>query len=395
MRRGLLGAGTVLFLGTVLGAALGYGFFVVAGHGLDAEDLGAVGSLVNLSTIVSVPALGLQLSIARAVATGARPHGLLLDALVMAAVPTLALTLLAPVLDGWLHLGSSTPVLALAACVPALCVIAAVTGAAQGRESFTLVAVLALLTGVGKLASGVIGVRLHQGVTGVMVWFAAAYWALALVALMLHPRRTAAGRTSRASLRVRMASAWAASAPTAGLLVLSSLDLLLARHHLSPTDSGAYTVGALFEKIAYWGPQFIATMAFAAMARPDQRRSALRWAMALTGAAGLVAVLLTGVAAPVLVDLAGGHDYAHLAGAAAWFTTLGALLALVQVLVYADIAAGRQRSTWLVWAGCLVCGVVADHALATTAGVVETMVGCVGGLFLLLAGLMALRVRGV
>lgn len=388
MRRGLLGEGAVLFLGTVLGAALGYGFFVVTGHGLAPDELGAVGSLVNLSTIVSVPALGLQLSIARAVATGAEPRDLLFDALVMAAVPTLVLASLAPALDGWLHLGSPTPVLALAACIPALCVIAAVTGAAQGRESFTPVAVLALLTGVGKLAAGVLAVQLHQGVTGVMVWFSAAYWALALVALMLHPR-SPAGRTRPTAMGARIGSAWAASAPTAGLLVLSSLDLLLARHHLSPTDSGAYTVGALFEKIAYWGPQFIATMAFAAMARPDQRRSALRVALGLTGAAGLVAVLLTGVAAPVLVDLAGGHDYAHLAGAAAWFTTLGALLALVQVLVYADIAAGRQRSTWMVWAGCLVCAVVAGHALATTAAVVEAMVVCVGGLFLLLAALRA------
>ena len=51
----------------------------------------------------------------------------------------------------------------------------------------------------------------------------------------------------------------------AGLIVLSNSDVLLARHFLSPDESGVYVLAALFAKAGLWGTQFVAMLFFPRM----------------------------------------------------------------------------------------------------------------------------------
>lgn len=372
MDRRALAPGAVLFAGTFLGALLGYGFFVVVGHGMTSDELGAVGSLVNLSTIVSVPALGLQLVTARAVA-GRRggTGGLLGAAALVGGIPALALALLSPVLAPALHLDGVLPVLALAAAAIPMTVTYAGLGVAQGHERFALLGGLALATGAAKIAAGLLGVGLGQGVLGVVGWFCAGWFLLGAAVLPLVRGRGGAPAVARAREAV------IGSLPTAGLLVLSSLDLLLARHHLSGAASGVYTVGSLFEKVAFWGPQFLATMAYPRLSRPDERDAALRSALGATAAVGAIGVVVAAVLGGPLVRVVGGARYVGVLGPDAWvFTLVGVLLALVQVLVYADLAVHGHRVGVTVWAtAALVVAAVAwrhgsAHEIVTTVAVV-------------------------
>jgi hypothetical protein len=160
------------------------------------------------------------------------------------------------------------------------------------------------------------------------------------------PRATPGGSApSRAIFRQSVT----AVLPMSGLLVLSSLDMLLARHFLPEDLSGGYAIGAVFEKVAFWGPTFLATLYYPRMARAADRARAIRDALLLTASVGAVGVLVAFLLGGPLVAVVGGAEYAALAPLAWLFCTLGVTLALVQVLVYADLAAGRHRAGAAVW----------------------------------------------
>ncbi|WP_288798958.1 oligosaccharide flippase family protein [Arsenicicoccus cauae] len=400
-----LSSGGLLFAGTFVGALLGYAFFVVLGRSMTPDDLGAVGSLINLSTILTVPGLGLQLVTARAVASSEPepepepksmvrvPAGLLVGALLVGGVPALVLAAAAPVLAPLLHLATA-PLVVLALSAVPMTVAFAALGVLQGTERFAALGLSALLVGVAKIAAAVAASVLGQGVLGVIGWYAVGWVVVAVVAGALaargRPPRGDAGWWTDGLARAR--AGLVGSMPTAGLLVLSSLDLILARHQLSRDGSGVYTMGALFEKVAFWGPQFIATMYYPRMARPAERAAAVRAAVGLTAGVGVLGVLVAAVAGDLLTSVVGGPAYVGELGHQAWvFTALGVALALVQVLVYADLAAHRHGVGVLVWVAVAVT--IAAVALwhGGVAAVVTTVLACVLGLLVVAGAVVARR----
>lgn len=411
-----LSSGGLLFAGTFLGALLGYAFFVVLGRSMTPDDLGAVGSLINLSTILTVPGLGLQLVTARGVASQSAPAhgrsggpvdgGLLVGALLVGGVPALLLAVTAPLVAPLLHLPSVAPLVVLALSAVPMTVAFAALGVLQGAERFAALGLSALLVGVAKIASAVAASALGQGVLGVIGWYAVGWVVVAVVAGALAVRGAGRGGAGEDDAgpdgSMTAPSRWAAgiararaglvgSMPTAGLLVLSSLDLILARHHLTRDGSGVYTMGALFEKVAFWGPQFIATMYYPRMARPAERRAAVRAAVGVTAAVGVLGVLVAAVAGDLLTSVVGGRAYVDELGHQAWvFTALGVALALVQVLVYADLADHRHGVGALVWVAVAVTVGAVALWHGSVAAVVATVLVCVLGL-LLVAGTVVAR----
>lgn len=411
-----LSSGGLLFAGTFLGALLGYAFFVVLGRSMTPDDLGAVGSLINLSTILTVPGLGLQLVTARGVASQSAPAhgrsggpvdgGLLVGALLVGGVPALLLAVTAPLVAPLLHLPSVAPLVVLALSAVPMTVAFAALGVLQGAERFAALGLSALLVGVAKIASAVAASALGQGVLGVIGWYAVGWVVVAVVAGALAVRGAGRGGAGEDDAgpdgSMTAPSRWAAgiararaglvgSMPTAGLLVLSSLDLILARHHLSRDGSGVYTMGALFEKVAFWGPQFIATIYYPRMARPAERAAAVRAAVGMTAAVGVLGVLVSAVAGDLLTSFVGGRAYVGELGHQAWvFTALGVALALVQVLVYADLADHRHGVGALVWVAVAVTVGAVALWHGSVAAVVATVLVCVLGL-LLVAGTVVAR----
>ncbi|AKT50753.1 hypothetical protein [Arsenicicoccus sp. oral taxon 190] len=420
-----LAPGGLLFAGTFAGALLGYAFFVVLGRVLSADDLGAVGSLINLSTILSVPGLGLQLVTARGVAAGrgrevsqgrevkkgrevgqdrtggpgrAADPGLLAAAVLVGGVPGLLLVAAAPLLAPLLHLPGPGALVVLAVSAVPMTVAFAGLGVLQGAELFASLGLAALVTGVAKVAAAVLAAALGQGVLGVMGWYTAGWFAVAALVVLLVLRGAGRGHVEAgggvwAAGWARARAGLAGALPTAGLLVLANLDLILARHFLGRAESGVYTMGSLFAKVAFWGPQFVATMYFPRMARPEERAAALRSALALTAGVGAVGVLVAALAGRLLVAVVAGSGYVAELGPLAWvFTAVGVVLALVQVLVYADLAVAGHRVGAVVWVGAA--------AVALAVGVWHTGVAVVvsvvlGTLLLLVVAAAGLTRRGV
>jgi O-antigen/teichoic acid export membrane protein len=385
-------SGALLLAGTLSANILAYTFFIILSRYLPAGSLGAVGALVNLSTIATVPALGLQLVAARRVArlsvdhsgVDASPAGaasssasstedtacILRTGLEVGAATALVFVCATPLLGRILQVDAVSMVLLAAGLVP-MAVTYALQGVLQGSERFGPLALMVAVSGAAKPMAAVVTAATGGSVSTVMLCLALGWTLTAALGLLLtRPGRLGGNPASRDHVRRDVV---AASVPTSGLLLLSSLDVLLARHHLTPAESGSYTVGALFEKAALWGMAFLATLFFPAMARPLERATATAKALTITAGLGFTGTALTWAASEGLVRIAGGPDYAGLAPDAWRFTALGSLLALVQVIVYASLARARVRAGVAVWVAGLVAIVSAHVWGDSVRGIVTVM----------------------
>lgn len=359
--------GLVLGVASAVANVLGYALTAVLARSFGPADYGALVALLGAGLIGTIPASGLQYVVARrTVALGLPADRNDRPTLLLAAGTGVALVGLAavvsPLAASYLHLGGVGPVVALGAALLPLTVVGAIQGALLGHHRFAALGVLYVVTAAGRFVAGALTAAMHWNVTGAMV--ALAVGAAATTAfgwLLSRPRswrpaevwpgavasarrrwwqveRTLAGDVARACSAV------------AGIIVLSNVDLLLARHYLDAETSGAYGVASLFAKAMVWGAQFIVQAAYPALARPEGRRRLLGLTLAGTAAIGLAGVGLTAVAAGPVVRIATGHaGYAEAVRLAPWFALLGLGWTLAQALLLAAVAAGDRRPGRLLW----------------------------------------------
>jgi O-antigen/teichoic acid export membrane protein len=389
--RALLRDALVLTVGMAVANGSNYAFNLVMAGLLGPEAYGALGALLALVLLGSVPGLALQAVVARRTALGQDgaatpwPEMRLLVALVGAALGVLVV-LAAPVLVAFLHLGSALPVLWLALALAPTPLLFAVQGLLQGRERFGALAVVLVGGALGKLATGLVLVAAGLGVPGAMAGVAAGGALAALVGLRLAGRplppapidrgtpsgfpgplrdRRTAGRAAALDLGREVGTA---TVGLLGLFLLANLDILLARHYLDPTASGSYALGAVVAKIAFWAPQFVVTMVFPRLVHTADPRRLLGGAALLVAgfggllAAGLAAAAALGLTVPVL-----GGGYAAAGPLLPLFALLGTGLALTQLLLFEGIAARYRRMNWTL-AGALAAETALVAVLHDSAG---------------------------
>ncbi len=390
-RRRLGRSAGLLAAATVTANVLVYGIYLVLTRAFTPDDFGAFSALGNLLVIAGVPALALQLVSARhvardepdPVATAVRTGFLL------GLAGTLLALALAPVVTVLLDLPGPVPALLLALAVLPVYLAYAAQGCLQGRERFLALGAVLVTLAAGRLLAAVLGAALGWGVSGVLGLTALATWVAAALGLALVRARPAAvlsglrGTWSAAVLR--------GTTSTAALLVVTNLDVPLARGVLPPETAGEYAVLAVFAKAAYWGPAFVATLLYPRMARGTGRRAA-RAAVAGTAAIGVLGVAAAAVLAQPLVLLVGGDRYASLAPLVPLFVATGASWSVAQVLVYWRLSRGDHRLGWVVWA--VAAGIVAVVLLRHD-GVTDVVVPVlVGGLLVVAWGTVLLARHG-
>jgi O-antigen/teichoic acid export membrane protein len=416
--RTLRRSGALLAVATLAANLLGYALVVVLTRVLPVGPLGAVGSLVNLSVIGAVPALAVQLVVARETARHLDAHGrdlrpllrpvLTLSGLVGAAL-VVAGAALAPAAGGFLHLGGPLAPLLVAAALPAATVVFAVQGILQGAQRFGALSTVFVASAALRLAGGGIGGVVGGGPVGVVGGLLAGTLVAAGAALVLlgsAARRTGPGGPAHAAGAAGAAGAGGNAVPrprglllavgastvsTSGLLVLLNVDVLLARHVLTPDESGLYAVGSLFTKAAFWGPAFVSTLLFARMSVGHARSRAVGLGVLLTSGLGAAAVAATALVAGPGVRAVAGRGYDGVAQHVWLFAALGATLAVAQVMLYARLAVGDQRLGAAAWlAGGGICAIVVG--LVPAPGVDDVVRTALAGALLLgLAGLLAER----
>ena len=392
-------AGLLVAPATLVANVLGYGFNVLVSRHLGPDGYGALGALLGLVLVGSVPGLALQAVLARRLAVGgfapsaSLVHGLrsvVLGAAVATGAVAAALT---PAVAAYLHLPGPAAVLWLAASLVPLTLVSAQQGVLQGSEAFGRLSVLFVAAALLRLLGGLVAVGLGGSVADVLLGTAAGYCLAAvcgqlLVRSLLADDADADPAAGAGALREVLASGLG----LVSLVVLTNLDVLLARHHLPERAAGIYAVGAVLAKGAFWAPQVVVVLVFPRLAG-SQSGSVLRRALGGVALFGLAATVVTELAARPLLRIVFGPEYSGLAGTAWAFTALGSLLALAQLLVFSGIASRDRRPGLLVLLVAVVEAVLVSAVLHDTVGQVVGAALVAAALLVLVGTVLALSGR--
>jgi hypothetical protein len=334
-------AGTAVAVAGAVTNALGYLVPVLGARRLSAPDLGALATVLAIAAIAGVPGTGLQIAVAvhRARHPGAAAGRIgWLTAVVCAAV----VASLAPGSESVLDL-PPVVLLLLAVYTGATVVAGRWLGQLQGDSRFLRLALCMAVLAVGRYGGFVLGLALGAGLTGSVLIGTMTASAVPVVLAVLHRSPTGSSDDGITARQVTTACS-----ATLAMLAVSYADLILARHLLPASTSGAYAVGTVLTKGALWAPQVVTVLALPRLAQGSRR--ALLIAAGLVAGCGAVLVTASALAGGLAFRLAGGPGYTELGRYAPVFALTGALYAVLFVLVNAQVAAGARWPSAPLWA---------------------------------------------
>jgi O-antigen/teichoic acid export membrane protein len=366
MQDGALSGAVLVGIGLGVGQVMAYLLSLIAARSLGPEGYGVFGSMLALLMVGGVLALGIQAAGAKRIvlaADGVRLRvgsGIVRWSLTAALGIGVATVVVSPALSWLLHLGGPWLIILVAINLAPLTIWGSLLGVAQGREAFARLAAIYAVVGIGRAVGGIAIVVLTQSLIWTLVGMAVGTWvAVAACWILTKPLVDWPGE-KLANFRIDV---FHATHALLALFVLTNLDVLLARHFLTAEQAGLYAAGAVVTKVAFWLPQFVATIAYPRLT--DHRRAA-------TLTKGALAVVLIGIASVAFVALFPGFVVTFIGGAAyedlvseIWiFAAIGATFALAQFLLYSQIAASKRAAIVVLWiaTAALVVLVIAFHA---------------------------------
>ena len=379
----------LVFVGaaTLVGNGSAYLLSMISARILNQADFGALGALLGLLVIIATLGISTQALTARRVSTATvanrsevEGQAIRLSIFVGAAIVVGAFIVAWPVSTIF-----AIPVVAVITGISSLAFVvvgSASMGIAQGREEHIKLSMAFIANGVGRAVGGIIGVVVLQSVTGVGIGILIGCAVGAVISYQLICPRTLSSKL-RDGIGIEFGHVAHALIV---LFTLTNIDVLLARIFLTEDLSGEYSVGVLLAKIAFFLPNAIIIVLFPKMSAGDSTR-AVYIATGLTALLGLVITLVSVFAGNLVIGILGGSQYKGL-GSEAWLFALeGSAFALVQVLLYARLAAQDRRAVLAVWGALAVLvTVVAVWRHDTVAEIVTTVV--VVSLILTVVGLL-------
>lgn len=390
-RRALPYAGLLLGVAMGLANVMSYVFVALVSATLGPADFGGFSALNTYGVLLAMPAGAFQVVVARRQTRVHRDGDEQVTALATSAVVGVTLAaatiIAAPLITGVLRLETAWSVVWMALMLPPMTVTGALQGILLGRESYGRLSVVYLVTAGTRMLAALCAVGWSFTVHEV---FAATFVASAVtlvVALLL--TRNALGQGSRAPRALAVLDDLVRSnVALAGLMALSSLDVVLARAVLSDHDSGSYALAALFGKVVFWGTQFLALTivpSVAAAGGGSQVRATLhRSALGVLGLGTLVALCCAILPGP-LVALSGGSAFVDAEPLLVWAAATGTLWAIVQVWLFAGMSSGDHVMTLVVWAAAGVQSVLvllwfnsSPYAVFATVGGTAAVVALIG-----------------
>jgi O-antigen/teichoic acid export membrane protein len=312
----------VLFLGGLVAGAGGFVYHAVAGRVLGPRSYGEVATLVALYAMGTTAYLILILVLARYAAhlqaegrDGAVKHIVLRTSRLLA-LPAAAFCLLtaaiAVPLAAFLNLGSPWPLIWLGIAIAGYWFVAIPRGVLQGTQRFVgLSANLSLELVVRTLMLAVflaVGLRVTGAVLAILFGVVFAY-GLGLASI----RDFLALDPDVVRMRVLVRFAVTASAGTLGVILLYNVDVVLAKHFLSPQAAGIYgglnKIGFILYALTLSVSQVLFPRVVEAVTTGRHPALLLLLSGVLMSLLGLVALLVFGLAPGLVVKVLFGPAF--------------------------------------------------------------------------------------
>ena len=359
--RSALAKGLVLVgAATLVGNGAAYLLSMVAARILNKADFGALGALLGLLVILATLGISTQALAARRVATATTNREQVEEQLIRLSIFLGFGVIVAGVAVAWpVGVIFTIPALAVATGIGSLGFVivgSAAMGIAQGREEHTRLSLAFIANGGSRAIGGIVGVVLLASVTGVGigVFIGCAVGAVIAYLLVRRPEWKPFGTKVGAGIGVELGHVVHALMV---LFTLTNVDVLLARFFLTEDQSGQYAVGVLLAKIAFFLPNAIVIVLFPKMSAEDSRRT-VYIATGLTAIVGTVITASAFLLGDLVARILGGQQYVSMGDVIWLFALEGSAFALVQVLLYARLAAQDRRAVVAVWVALITLVVV-------------------------------------
>lgn len=355
--------GTVLFTAVTAVNLAGFMFHVVVSRSVSPSDYGALGSLLGLLLVLSVPNSAIQVAITQAVAA-TTPLGehdgeyilpvslgpMLASAVVYGAGGSLLLLVASPLLKAFLHLPSLTPAVILATYLLPAAIALVPRAVLLGRLKFRTVAVAMVVGAAVRLVLGGFLAR-RFGLNGALA--ASVFAEIATAALLLPAFGRLLSKSVGEPLRMEPFSALASGGALAGFSLLTTVDTLAARRYLPGATSGVYAASAVAARAAMFLPGAISLIAFPRFAAHrgigPQARQALGQALFSVGVLSGGVFIGASLFSDTVMGLLFGEQYTGSPGLLRVLTLSSALLGLVGVLLHYHLAARRYFAAGIPW----------------------------------------------
>lgn len=375
-----------------------YAFQMVSARLLGPSQYGAVAGLMAVLMVLSVVQLGLQATAARRIVSDPGDVAAIEESILTAtwraawALGTVALVL-SPAVMWLLDLSSLVPAVLLALSVVPTTVMGGQAGVLQGERRWLPLSLVYLAVGVPRVLLGTACLLVRQTEGSAMVGVLVASCLPVVIGTIALRERRLQGPENAHDAEVRRdvrREAWGSSIALLAFTALSNLDVVVARNVLDHHDAGLYAGGLIVTKAVLFLPQFAVVILFPSMSEAGGSRRAILRGLAFLGGLGAVGVLGAYVLRDVAEIFIGGDKYAGVTDRLWLFAALGALLSILQLLVYGGLAQRGVLTKYVVAAGVVALigiGALAGSltALAVTVLSIDVVVVVV------LLGLLLLR----
>ena len=345
----------LIFVGaaTLVGNAAAYLLSIVAARALVPAEFGALGAMLGILIIVATLSMAVQTLTARRVSTAGVNRAEVEGQSIRFSTLIGGLVIVGGLVLAW-PLGPvfSIPYAALAMGIASVGFVVFGTGSlgiAQGREEHLRFSAGFLANGFGRALVGIVFVLIWPSITGIALGLLVGCAVGAVISYLIICPRT----WSRAIAPGGPSEYLHIAHALIVLFTLTNVDVLLARIFLTPDQSGEYSVGVLLAKIAFFLPNAIIIVLFPKMSAANSRRTVLV-ATGLTAIVGVVVTTFSFLLGSLVIRILGGAQYVELASEAWLFALEGSAFALVQVLLYARLAAQDRRAAVSVWIALII-----------------------------------------
>ena len=363
--RGVVGSGLGVLVGFGLWNLGNYAFFLLAGRILGPKDYGLVAALLSVALVIQTPFMSFAGALARVVGgrvdRGAGIYALALRRALPATIVTGAGVALIIVVAGAVDDSIPTgPLLATEATLLPAAILPLALGQLQGEREFGRFAIgmasFGLPRPVALAVLAALGLGIYAALLGTAV---TAFIATAVaVGFTIGPARAAPADPGAAPWRAFSGSLVPFAVGIAAISALTNVDVVAAKLALGGDDAGLFAAAAILAKSVLVVPQAIVTVALPRVAaRHSAGRPTSPLLAAATGVAVAASLLIVAVAA-ILADpimrITFGDEFADGAQVLAEFTAVSALMGLLIVLLYHQLALGSYGFAWVLVAAAVL-----------------------------------------
>jgi len=400
LKSGVLGRGGFSFLIAFAGISLAsFVFHVIVSRLLGPTHYGVMGALLGIISLLTVPLGAVQLAVTQAViheevkGQEFSMSRVTIRSFYGGCVAMAALAASAPIIDGFLHIGSILPVCLVAVWIPLATVSAVLQGALIGEYRFRPVA-FASFGGVGlvRLALGAVMVEAGYGVSGAV---AATIFAQAftMLSLLFSARREVFANRRASTVRTKLRDTILSIAALAGYTTLIGIDTFLAQHFFTSGLAGKYAAVAVAAHIAFFIPAGLVTVAFPHLAdgkgTSQASRRIFQQTLRLSVILGVLAAVVMTIVPSLVIKVLFGSKYAGGASFLSELSFASVAIGILILFVYLHLAR-RSLLSLTPWIGVILAIVLisVDHSSGPTVAFIMLIVSVAT---MLIAGIPALR----